>query len=288
VVLAATGDPELAAELEPARRAAAAWIEEALESGGGYVRHGAGAPPGSLSQQGWRDAIQPSATAGHGGGIVRPDGSAPQPPLADADTQAVTHAALRALAVLTGDERWRRRAEELAARIESDFGPEIIALEGDGRPVPGAGSQLGWLLWADAVRGAAADALAERLVQPDLLTPHGVRTLSSSHPCFDPHAYHRGSVWPFDSWIAWGGLRAAGRTEEAETVRTGVLAALDIFSGAPECYAVTRSGQLERIEIANRVQAWTVGAGWALRECWGGRRPRTHSGASSSTKISNA
>ena len=273
VVLAATGDPELAAELEPARRAAETWLDGALDRGGGYVRHGAGAPPGSLSQQGWRDAIDPSGRAAHGGGILRPDGSAPQPPLADADTQAVTHAALRVLAALTGDERWRRRAEDLAQRIEADFGPEIIALEGNGRPVPGAGSQLGWLLWADAVRGPFADAAAERLVQPDLLTPYGVRTLSSAQPGFDPHAYHRGSVWPFDSWIAWGGLRAAGRADEAEALRTGVLRALDSFGGAPECYAVTPSGALERIEIATRVQAWTVGAGWALRERWDGRPP---------------
>jgi glycogen debranching enzyme len=271
IVLAATGDRALAVELEPARRAAAAWIEGALDAGGGYVRHGAGAPPGSLSQQGWRDAIDPSATAGHGGGIVRPDGSAPLAPLADADTQAIAHAALRALAALSGDDRWARRADELAERIEADFGPEIMALEGDGRPVPGAGSQLGWLLWAGAVRGAVAGALGERLAQPDLLTRYGLRTLSSAHPRFDPHAYHRGSIWPFDSWVAWGGLRAAGRAKEAEAVRTGVLRGLDSFTGAPECYAVTAAGELEQIEIANRVQAWTVGARWALRARWDGR-----------------
>jgi glycogen debranching enzyme len=272
VLLAATGDRGLTSELDAARQAAASWLEEALDQGGGYVRHGEHAPPGSLSQQGWRDAIDPSAK--YGGGIIRPDGSAPQPPLADADTQAVACAALRALAVLSGGHRWGQRAEELVERIEADFGPEIIALEGDGTPVPGAGTQLGWLLWADAVRGAAAEALAERLVQPDLLTPYGLRTLSGAQPGFDPHAYHRGSVWPFDSWIAWGGLRAAGRAEEAEAVRTGVLRALESFAGAPECYAVTPAGGLERVEIANWVQAWTIGARWALRERWDGRLPR--------------
>jgi len=274
VVLAASRDNELAIELEPAQRAAAAWLDAALERGGGYVRHGAGAPAGSLSQQGWRDTIDPSAKAALGGGILRPDGSTPKPPLADADTQAAVYAALRALAALSGDACWGRRAKELTERIETDFGPEVIALEGDGTPVRGAGSQLGWLLWSGAARGAFAEELAERLVQPDLLTAYGVRTLSSAHPAFDPHAYHRGSVWPFDSWIAWGGLRAAGRAEEAEALRRGVLRALDSFGGAPECYAVTRSGALERIEIANRVQAWTVGADWALRERWDGRLSR--------------
>ncbi len=55
-------------------------------------------------------------------------------------------------------------------------------------------------------------AYAQRLCQPDVLTDFGVRTLSATHPQFAPEAYHRGAVWPFDSWLAWGGLRAAGRT----------------------------------------------------------------------------
>jgi glycogen debranching enzyme len=278
VLLGALGDRALAAELEPAWRAAAGWLERALDRGGGYVRHGAGAPPGSLSQQGWRDAIDPSAKAAYGGGIIRPDGLPPRPPVADADTQAIAHAALGALTALSGDERWRRRADELAERIGADFGPEIIALEGDGTPVPGAGTQLGWMLWAGALRGASRDAVAKRLVQADLFTPYGLRTLSSAHPRFDPHAYHRGAVWPFDNWIAWGGLRAAGRAEEAQAARAGVLRALDSFPGAPECYAVTQAGELERIDVANRVQAWTVGARWALRDHWDGRLRVNESG----------
>src|ERR1700710_2618475 len=40
VVLAALGDDALSAELEPARRAAAGWLERALERGGGLLRYG--------------------------------------------------------------------------------------------------------------------------------------------------------------------------------------------------------------------------------------------------------
>ncbi len=39
----------------------------------------------------------------------------------------------------------------------------------------------------------------------------------------------------------------------------------------PELYAVTRQGELGRIPIANRVQAWTVGAMHAFDHDWGGR-----------------
>jgi len=49
-------------------------------------------------------------------------------------------------------------------------------------------------------------------------------------------------------------------------VRTGVLAALDELGPAPELYAVTADGRLEPVAVSNRVQAWTVGARWALLE----------------------
>jgi glycogen debranching enzyme len=146
-----------------------------------------------------------------------------------------------------------------------------MALEGDDLAVPGPGSQLGWLLWSGALGGAEREAAVERLCEPDVLTPYGLRTLSSSSPVFDPQGYHRGSIWPFDCWLGWSGLRAAGRDEEAERVRSGVLAALDRLGRAPELYAVTREGELEPAPSANRVQAWSVGARWAFENDWGGR-----------------
>ena len=49
-----------------------------------------------------------------------------------------------------------------------------------------------------------------------------------------------------------------------------MLEAIDALGGAPELYAVAPDGP-RRIEIANRVQAWTVGARWALEHRWDGR-----------------
>jgi glycogen debranching enzyme len=145
-----------------------------------------------------------------------------------------------------------------------------MALDRADERVAGAGSQLGWLLWADALPERARDAYAERLCRPDVLTDWGLRTLSSEHPQFAPDAYHRGAVWPFDSWLGWGGLRAAGREEEAERVRSGVLRALQELGDAPELYAVAPA-RPRRIPIANRIQAWTVGARHALEVGWDGR-----------------
>ena len=271
VVLDALADAALAAELEPAWRAAAGWLVRALERGGGLVRYGPRTLPGGLAQQGWRDAAAPVEDHPKGAGIVRPDGSAPAPPLADAESQAVAHAALLALARLAPGQGWEARAAALRAVVSARFGGDMLALEADGRPVPGAGSQLGWLLWSGALEDEAAIAAADRLCRPDVLCAHGLRTLSSEHPAFRPHAYHRGAVWPFDSWLGWGGLRAAGRAAEAELVRAGVLGALARLGQAPELYAVGRDGALAPVPVSNRVQAWTVGARWALAHGWDGR-----------------
>jgi glycogen debranching enzyme len=249
---------------------AAGWLERALERGGGLVRHGPRLASGGLVQQGWRDTTDPHAS--YGGGILEPDGSTPEAPLADADTQAAAVAALRAVGRLSGQSRWDALAERTLASIAEAFTPDTMAVDSGNKRVPGAGSQLGWLLWAEAVPVDQRAAYAERLTSPDVLTDFGLRTLSSSHPQFAAEAYHRGAVWPFDSWLGWGGLRAAGFTDEAERVRTGVLDALERLGGAPELYAVTQDGP-SRIPIANQIQAWTVGARYALEHQWDGRAP---------------
>ncbi len=262
-VLATTGDAALAGELEPAWRAAGDWLLGALERGGGLLRWERRAP-GGLVQQGWRDTADPLRP--YGGGILHEDGTVPEPPVADGDTQAAALAGLRGLAGLSGDATHTAAVEELEARIAGAWDPDTMALDGRDRPVRGAGSQLGWLLWA----GAPVEGAAERLCEPDVLTRFGLRTLSDRHPQFDASSYHRGSVWPFDSWLGWGGLRAAGRLEEAERVRTGVLAAVERLGRYPELYAVSAAGDVEAIAISNFVQAWTVGAVWALRNEWDG------------------
>jgi glycogen debranching enzyme len=270
VLLASLADGALAAELEAAWRAAGRWLESALRRGGGLVRHGPRRAPGGLAQQGWRDAEDPADPACHGAGILSAGGKAPSPPLADADTQAVAVVALRALAALSGERRWAGEATRLSAAIEEALDPETLAIAGDGERVAGAGSQLGWLLWADALPGRARERAADRLSRPDVLTPWGLRTLSSKHPLYAPDAYHRGAVWPFDSWLGWGGLRASGRRDAAEELRRGVLDAIEAIGRAPELFAVGPAGP-EPVSIANRLQAWTVGARWALEHEWDGR-----------------
>ena len=141
-----------------------------------------------------------------------------------------------------------------------------MALDAHDRPGARGGLAAGL---AAVGRGAGAPAPPSACPQPDVLTDFGLRTLSDRHPQFDPQSYHRGSVWPFDSWLGWGGLRAAGHAEAAERVRQGVLAGVERIGHYPELYAVTDAGP-EVATLSNFVQAWTVGAVWALRNEWDG------------------
>lgn len=269
-VLEATGDQTLQDELSSASRAAGGWLQRALSKGDGFVRCGPRLYPGGLSQQGWRDNLDPAD--GHGGGIVTEDGSAPAAPLADADSQAAAVAALDALTRLDPEHRdhWTALATDLRARIRQHFPAEVMAVDAHNQPVTGAGSQLGWLLWADALDAEGTQQAIHRLTRPDILTAYGVRTLAASHPAFLAESYHRGSIWPFDNWIAWGGLRRAGAHHHADQIRDGVRTALTHLGRYPELYTVI-DDTLTALPAANRVQAWTVGATIAFDNDWTGR-----------------
>ena len=125
VVLAALGDDALSAELEPrvARRrragSSARWTPAAASSATARA-----SSSGGLTQQGWRDAIAPverrTPTAA---ASCAPTARRRRAPLADADVQAVAYAALRALGVLSGEERWARRAEGWPAGSGATSGP---------------------------------------------------------------------------------------------------------------------------------------------------------------------
>ena len=271
-LLATTQDSALQRDLAATTGAAGSWLEAALTCGGGFVRCGPRRFPGGLAQQGWRDALHPASDP-HGGGIVEPDGSQPKAPLAEIDSQAAAVAGLDALAVLQPERRehWADLASGLRSRLSALATLDPMAVDGDDAVVPGAGSQLGWLLWADALDETATEAVARRLLAPDVLTPFGVRTLSSAHPQFRATSYHRGAVWPFDNWFVWAGLRRIGHPS-ADLVRDGVLDALNRLTRYPELYSVDARGRLARIEIANQVQAWTVGAAVAFDLDWTGRR----------------
>ena len=166
------------------------------------------------------------------------------------------------------------RAEALRARLSADFVPRR---HGDrGRRPAGARRR------APSSAGCCGRTRSSRTRATPPPSGCARRTSSrtsacarcpASRRCSTRSAYHRGSVWPFDSWLGWGGLRRAGRPAEAERVRTGVLEALDRLGRAPELYAVSRAGEVEPVPALQPGPGLDGGGALGARERVGRPQP---------------
>ena len=238
--------------------------------------HSPGSWPGGLAQMGWRDTID--AAADPGGWGLRASATArircrrwPTP-----DTQAV---AVRRVAGAV-------RADGAVSRVVAPSSPTCVRASRrpspprswHSRPVtsllPGRGLAAGLAAVGGCVGGGPGSAAAERLCSPDILTEFGLRTLASSPPVLS----RRGA--PPRQRLAVRLVAGVGRmacerawSRGAERVRVGVLARTRSQLGrAPRAVRGGAStGRWRRCPHSNRVQAWTIGARWALERHWDGR-----------------
>jgi glycogen debranching enzyme len=67
------------------------------------------------------------------------------------------------------------------------------------------------------------------MLQADLFTGWGMRTLSSKHPAFDPFSYHRGSVWPVEHGSFAMGFMRYGFNDAVNTIARGIFDAARMF-----------------------------------------------------------
>jgi glycogen debranching enzyme len=112
------------------------------------------------------------------------------------------------------------------------------ALDVNKKQVPAVTSNAAHALWAGIATPEHAAALVRRLMEPDMYTGWGLRTLSSRYPTYNPMSYHNGSVWPHDSALAAHGMARYGFREEANEVVSGLIEAGRRFPNArlPELF----------------------------------------------------
>lgn len=267
--LAWTGDVALLHELRGNIAAALDWIERFGDSDGdGYLDY-RGAYGNGLVNQGWKDS---------GVAIVNADGSLGTPPIALCEVQGYVYRAWLAAAkllTLTGDAQRARslieRAAALRERFERDFWSErlgcyVLALQAGGRPVEVIASNAGQVLWSGIASAEHARAVARRLMQDDMFSGWGIRTLSSREQRYNPLSYQLGSVWPHDNALILAGLKRYGCDKEAERVFAALLDAAGGLRGhrLPELYAgLERAPDEEhpvRYPVACSPQAWAAAA----------------------------
>ncbi|WP_167484221.1 amylo-alpha-1,6-glucosidase [Mesorhizobium tamadayense] len=263
-----TGDLGLFRELrEPVERALG-WIARAGDRHGeGYLKYRSTSESG-LINQGWKD----SADA-----IVRADGSLAKPPIALVEVQGYVFAAKHAIAELyerTGDrnraKQLRGEAERLRTRFNRDFwcedrGAFALALEARGRQVAVVSSNPGHALWtgiADRDKGRRS---VQRLMQDDMFSGWGVRTLSAAERRYNPVGYHLGTVWPHDNALLAAGFRRYGEDDAALRIFTAIAEAAMHFRHhrLPEAMAGFPRKDFQvpvHYPVACHPQAWAAGA----------------------------
>jgi glycogen debranching enzyme len=277
-----TGDTGLAAELFENATRAVEWIEKyGDKDGDGYVEYLTRSPRG-IKHQGWKDSEAP---------ILDEDGRPVEPPIALAEVQAYVYAAYQAYADLLdwlgrpGAAEFRARAAELSRRFNRDFWVEdggffAVALDASKRPVRTLASNAGHCLWAGIVDRDRALTLAERLLQEDMLSGWGLRTLSSRVPGFNPMSYHNGSVWPHDNSLIAAGLKRYGLSEQANLVISQVFDAAQTFRylRLPELFCgFTRDRRYysapAEYPLSSSPQAWAAGTALSFCQTILGIRP---------------
>jgi glycogen debranching enzyme len=263
-----TGSLEVFSELRPEAERALAWLADHGDSDrDGYVDYDGGRE-GQLVNQGWKDS---------GDGIVRADGSLPDPPIALAEIQGYAYLARTSMARLylrIGDagtaDRLQNEAQALRERFNRDFwleeeGCYCLGLERGGRPLAVVASNAGQVLWTGIAEPDKARRTVSRLMQDDMFSGWGIRTLSSRAERFNPFSYHLGSVWPFDNSLILAGCRASGEDEAALRIFSALLDAASHFPNRrlPEFFAgsAREPGRAPpHCPRADPLQAWTAGA----------------------------
>lgn len=267
-ILKWTGDLEVAAAMLDHIESALGWIDDHGDvDGDGFVEYITRSSRG-LVNQGWKDS---------GNSIIHTDGRLAEPPIALAEVQAYNYYAKRRMAELFAALGDRERAEELndqAALLKQRFNEIFwmphenyfaLALDRDKKPVKTVTSNPGHGLWAGIIDEEKAPRVAERLLQPDMFSGWGLRTMSKSSINYNPMSYHNGSVWPHDNAIIIRGLKKYGFNREAEKVATGLFeAALHYdYYRLPELFCGFTKRSISRpvnYPVACSPQAWAAGS----------------------------
>jgi glycogen debranching enzyme len=263
-----TGDTDVLRRYrDPALRALAWATDRGDRDGDGFLESLTRSEHG-LQNQGWKDSDE---------AIRYPDGRNVAPPVATVEEQAFHALALERMAeiliALEEDEEadsFLTRAETLRQRWHDAFwlpeeGFYSMALDSDKKPVASIGSNPGHALGAGIVPREEAMRVADRLLEPDLFSGWGVRTLSTRHPSYNPFAYHLGTVWPVEQATFALGMKRYGLDDHVERLTGGLIAAAGEFRDLRLPEVLSGLGQDESpVPIpypdSNCPQAWTASA----------------------------
>lgn len=130
-----------------------------------------------------------------------------------------------------------------------------IALDGHKQPIQAVASNPGHLLWGQILNSEQASQISQRLMQPDLCTPWGVRTLSDQAYYYNPLLYQCGTIWPFDNAVIAVGLQHQGFNAEARSIALRILQAIEAIQNPVELYMALPTS---RIRLPRLTEDWAL------------------------------
>ncbi|SAL88541.1 amylo-alpha-1,6-glucosidase [Caballeronia arvi] len=267
-----TGDLALLRRHLPTAERCLSWIDKYGDQDGDGFQEYATRSPAGLENQSWKDA---------GEAIVYPDGKPVQAPKATCELQGYVYDAWLRMAKIydvLGDKArsstLREKAADLFVRFNADFWDEetgfyALALDGDKKKVLSVASNPGHCLWSGIVPPDRAGRVVARLMQEDMWSGWGIRTLSADHPTYNPYSYQNGAVWPHDNGLIAEGFKRYGYATQAGEIAHDVYEAGRFFAlnQLPELYAgLRRNGSNFPVQYlgANVPQAWAAGSVFSL------------------------
>jgi glycogen debranching enzyme len=278
-----TGNRQLLTDLAENLFAAVNWCRKYGDmDGDGFIEYAVRSPRG-LTNQGWKDSWD---------GVVDPRGNLPSGPIALVEVQAYYYLALKRAAEMgriLGKDGWSRELEEEARALQRKFIEAFwmedeqylaYALDGDKNQIKTIVSNPGHCLFTGILPEEMALAVARRLLNNDMYSGWGIRTMSKVMGPYNPMSYHNGSVWPHDNAIIAYGLRCYRQFDLLEKVVTGLFEAAMSFPyhRLPEVFCGftrRRDGGPVHYPTACDPQAWAVGTMPLLIRtllgisCWG-------------------
>jgi glycogen debranching enzyme len=276
-----TGDAALLARHLATAERCLDWIDDYGDrDGDGFQEYQTRSTAG-YENQGWKDS---------GEALVYTDGSLVKGPKALCELQGYVYDAWQRMAEIfdalgqaAKASRLRAKAKAMFERFNAVFWDEAsgfyaFCLDGDKRPVMSVASNPGHLLWSGIVPQDRAERVMRRLLQPDMSSGWGIRTLSADHPAYNPHSYQNGSVWPHDNGFIALGFRRYGFDKEAAQIARDISGAAGYFAmhRLPELYAgLKREPTTFPVQYkgANAPQAWAAGSCFSLLQALVGFQP---------------
>jgi glycogen debranching enzyme len=266
-----TGDIKTLHDLWPAIEAALAWIDGADRDGDGFVEYFRATESG-LANQGWKDS---------GDAVFHADGRLAEGPIALCEVQGYVFMAKRLIARCARRLGYPDRADalesqarQLADRFEQaywrdDLHMYALALDGAKEPCVVRTSNAGQVLFTGIAQPDRAATVARRLLEPDLFSGWGIRTVSRGEIRYNPMSYHNGSVWPHDNAMIAIGLAKIGAKNAVNEIFQGMFDAatyMDLHR-LPELFCGfqrPRNRGPTRYPVACTPQAWASAAPFFL------------------------